>query len=175
MTFTVKLLSYRLDLRHRAVPLHEPAGEPSPVALCPTGMKATCLLLAVLAVSGCASGSGGQPEAAGKAATTGASRSCAQQTADAPTLVSLANHLRWDGRTYIGVDDPAADVVYGQQVGTVRCRVADSLTPWPYELQDGDAAVLTEGTPVYRVPGRPVTEALVAELDGRRFLFTATS
>lgn len=59
----------------------------------------------------------------------------------------------------------------GRQLGTVRCRLADSDAGPDYQPQDGDAAFLAVGTPVYALTDRPVTEAVTAYTDGRYALY----
>lgn len=79
--------------------------------------------------------------------------------------------LEHAGRRYVS-DGPSDGVVLGQQVGTVRCTLSGSLTPFRYEPEDGDAAFVETGEAVWAVEGRPVEDAVGAVWDGRPTLFT---
>jgi hypothetical protein len=50
----------------------------------------------------------------------------------------------------------------GPTYGVVRRRIYDTVHALPYEQQDGDAAFLPVGTPVYEVRGHPPTLRLAA-------------
>jgi hypothetical protein len=84
------------------------------------------------------------------------------------------NRVHWQGRDYIATTPASASVFeFAGQVGVVRCRVSDSLTPLPYTFRDGDAALLPTGTPLYAVRGFAVREAIGAQSNGTRWLFEA--
>jgi hypothetical protein len=122
-------------------------------------------------------GTGGPPSAGGSAgpARPGPapewSRSCGPTAADAPSLANYLDIVRWDGADYVAYG-PADGAVLERQIGVVRCKVSGSLTPVPYQFQDGDAAHLAEGTGLYEVQGRRAAEAIAAERAGRLYLFT---
>lgn len=101
--------------------------------------------------------------------------SCSQETAAGVSLGDFVNRVRWQGRDYVaaGTASPLA-VRFGERLGSVRCRVGDSLTPFPYAFQDGDAALLPAGTPVHAVRGFHVSDAVGVDFDGKRWLFRAT-
>jgi hypothetical protein len=107
--------------------------------------------------------------------TDHAGKSCSERTAPHPTLVDFVNRVHWQGRDYLAATGAkASGVEFAGQVGVVRCRVADSLTPLPYTFRDGDAALLPTGTRLYAVRGFAVGDAIGAQSDGRRWLFEAS-
>jgi len=87
------------------------------------------------------------------------------------------NFVKLDGITYTA-DRP----VVGRRLGdgdlgpvhaTVRCSLREKLDPKRGEPQDGDAAYLDAGSPLYRVRGYRPTFRLAARQDGRLVVFEA--
>lgn len=55
----------------------------------------------------------------------------------------------------------------GPVIAHVKFRVADNICDPGYRPQDGDAAFLEPGTPIYEVNGQPPSVMLAARHDGR--------
>ena len=87
----------------------------------------------------------------------------------AASAVDFANIMQFDGIEYHGVDDAGrvlteADV--GPEYARVRCKLQDHAYQPIEGLQDGDAALLDPGTPVYSVRGyRPSFRLAVRQQD----------
>lgn len=79
--------------------------------------------------------------------------------------------LRHGGRIYDAELPNAGAVLVGPPLGTVRCMLSDSLTPFRYEPRDGDSGFVAAGTPYFAVQGRPVEEAVGAVWRGEPTLF----
>jgi hypothetical protein len=91
--------------------------------------------------------------------------------------VDYVNFVKLDGITYTA-DRPAVgrtlgDGDLGPVHATVRCSLRDKLDPKRQEPQDGDAAYLDAGSPLYRVRGYRPTFRLAARQDGRLVVFEA--
>jgi hypothetical protein len=61
----------------------------------------------------------------------------------------------------------------GPVYATVRCSLREKLDPTRGELQDGDAAYLDAGSPLYQVRGYRPSFRLAARQDGRLVIFEA--
>ena len=98
--------------------------------------------------------------------------SCGSSSRTSPFgSVDYRHFLRHDGRMYDAELPNAGAVFVGPPLGTVRCTLSGSLTPYRYESRDGDAGFVEAGTPYFAVEGRPVTEAVGAVWDGKPTLF----
>lgn len=114
---------------------------------------------------------------------------CARVTASAPSggpgcrklvqqgAIDYVNFVKLDGITYIA-DQPVVgrmlgDGDLGPVYATVRCSLRDKMDPERRGPQDGDAAYLDAGTPVYEVRGYRPTFRLAARQDGRLVVFEA--
>jgi hypothetical protein len=87
------------------------------------------------------------------------------------------NFVKLNGITYTA-DRPVVGRMLGEgDLGpvqaTVRCSLRDKMDPTRQEPQDGDAAYLEAGSPLYRVDGYRPTFRLAARQDGRLVLFEA--
>ena len=91
-------------------------------------------------------------------------------------VIDWVNFIRFHGITYLANFDAGRELQasdLGAQYATVRFHVADNVHDPGYRLQDGDAAYLAVGTPVYRVVGYVPTFRLAARQDGRILLYEA--
>lgn len=91
-------------------------------------------------------------------------------------IIDWMNVARFGGVTYLarfnaGRDLQQADL--GSHFATVRFRLDGNVHDPNRPLQDGDAAYLDAGTPVYRVQGYAPGFRLAARQDGRIVLFEA--
>jgi len=91
--------------------------------------------------------------------------------------VDYVNFVKLNGITYTA-DGPVVgrtlgDGDLGPVHATVRCSLRDKLDPKRQEPQDGDAAYLDAGSPLYRVRGYRPTFRLAARQDGRLVVFEA--
>src|SRR5215218_5021682 len=87
------------------------------------------------------------------------------------------NFVKLHGITYTA-DGPVVgrtlgDGDLGPVHARVRCSLREKMDPTGGELQDGDAAYLEAGSPLYRVRGYRPTFRLAARQDGRLVLFEA--
>jgi hypothetical protein len=91
--------------------------------------------------------------------------------------VDYVNFVKLNGITYTA-DRP----VVGRRVGdgdlgpvhaTVRCSLGEKMDPKGQEPQDGDAAYLEAGSPLYQVRGYRPSFRLAARQDGRLVVFEA--
>jgi hypothetical protein len=87
------------------------------------------------------------------------------------------NFVKLDGITYTA-DRPVVgrtlrDSDLGPVQATVRCSLRERLDPTRQEPQDGDAAYLDAGSPLYGVHGYRPTFRLAARQDGRLVIFEA--
>lgn len=90
--------------------------------------------------------------------------------------IDWVNFVRFDGITYLanlnaGRELQPADL--GPQFTTVRHRLEGNVSDPNYQSQDGDAAFLDTGAPVYRVNGYAPTFRLAAHQNGKIVLFEA--
>jgi hypothetical protein len=88
-----------------------------------------------------------------------------------------SNFVKLNGITYT-TDRPAVGRTLregdlGQVHATVRCSLREKMDPTQGELQDGDAAYLEAGSPLYQVRGYRPSFRLAARQDGRLVLFEA--
>ena len=91
-------------------------------------------------------------------------------------VIDWVNFIRFHGVTYLASFDAGRELQAGDlgaQYAIVRFHVADTVHDPGYRLQDGDAAYLAVGTPVYRVVGYAPTFRLAARQDGRILLYEA--
>jgi hypothetical protein len=91
--------------------------------------------------------------------------------------VDYLNFVKLDGITYTA-DRPVvgrmlADGDLGPVHATVRCSLRDKVDPTRQEPQDGDAAYLDAGSPLYQVRGYRPAFRLAARQDGRLVVFEA--
>jgi len=70
---------------------------------------------------------------------------CAGQT----TIIDWVDFVQWNGITYLHVPPGATDPVLGPQVAATKRKLADNETNPSHKLQEGDAAFLSAGTPIY--------------------------
>jgi hypothetical protein len=91
--------------------------------------------------------------------------------------VDYLNFVKLDGITYTAdrpvVGRTLGDGDLGPVHATVRCSLRDKLDPTRQEPQDGDAAYLDAGSPLYAVRGYRPTFRLAARQDGRLVVFEA--
>jgi hypothetical protein len=87
------------------------------------------------------------------------------------------NFVKLNGITYTAdrpvVGRPLGDGDLGPVHATVRCSLRDKMDPTRQEPQDGDAAYLEAGSPLYQVRGYRPTFRLAARQDGRLVVFEA--
>ncbi len=91
-------------------------------------------------------------------------------------IIDWVNFVRFGGITYlanfnVGRELQAADL--GPQFAAVRSRLEGNVHDASYQTEDGDAAFLDAGTPVYQVRGYAPTFRLAARQDGKLVLFEA--
>lgn len=99
---------------------------------------------------------------------------CAVQPPTA--VIDWVNFIRFHGITYLASFDAGRELQpsdLGAQYATVRFHVADNVHDPSYRLQDGDAAYLDAGAPIFRVVGYAPTFRLAARQDGRILLYEA--
>jgi YD repeat-containing protein len=91
--------------------------------------------------------------------------------------VDYRNFVKLNGITYTAdrpvVGRTLGDSDLGPVHARVRCSLQDKMDPTGGEPQDGDAAYLEAGSPLYRVRGYRPTFRLAARQDGRLILFEA--
>jgi hypothetical protein len=91
--------------------------------------------------------------------------------------IDYRNFVKVDGITYTAdrpaVGRPLGEGDLGPVHARVRCSLRDKLDPTRAEPQDGDAAYLDAGSPLYRVRGYRPTFRLAARQDGRLVAFEA--
>lgn len=91
-------------------------------------------------------------------------------------VIDWVNVIRFQGITYLARFDGGRDLQpadLGAQFASVRFRLDGNVHDPNYHMQDGDAAFLDAGTPVYRVNGYAPTFRLAARQNGRIVLFEA--
>lgn len=101
--------------------------------------------------------------------------SCDERSLDEPPDSSSdwSNYLRYGERVYTAtLDEAGSEVLAGEQLGTVTCKRSGSRTPLDHVLTEGEAAFLTVGTPFYAIQGRSPDDALLAEFEQKRLIFT---
>jgi hypothetical protein len=91
-------------------------------------------------------------------------------------VIDWVNFVRFGGITYLASFDTGralqpADL--GARFAAVRFRLDGNVHDASRQTEDGDAAYLDAGTPVYRVNGYAPTFRLAAHQDGRIVLFEA--
>jgi hypothetical protein len=88
-----------------------------------------------------------------------------------------ANFVKLNGITYTAdrpvVGRTPGDGDLGPVQARVRCSLRDKMDPLRGEPQDGDAAYLEAGSPLYQVRGYETTFRLAARQDGRVVIFEA--
>jgi hypothetical protein len=91
--------------------------------------------------------------------------------------VDYVNFVKLNGITYTAdrpvVGRTLGDGALGPVQATVRCSLRDKMDPTRQEPQDGDAAYLEAGSPLYQVDGYRPSFRLAARQDGRLVLFEA--
>ena len=98
-------------------------------------------------------------------------RSCGTASIVSPFgSVDYAHFIRHAGRTYVS-QGPTTGAVLDAPLGTIRCTLSESLTPFRYEPVDGDAGFVDAGSTYSAVSGRPVDEAIGAVWDGAVTVF----
>ncbi len=138
-----------------------------------TGLKAGevfrgVLLVAMVALLGGGCGLVGAPEVSGG---PGCRKLVRQGAAD------YVNFVKLNGITYTA-DRPVVgrtlrDGGLGPVHATVRCSLRDKMDPKRRGPEDGDAAYLAAGSPLYQVRGYRPTFRLAARQDGRLVIFEA--
>ena len=102
---------------------------------------------------------------------------CQPATPSSEMEVDWVDFIKWDGKEYTGINNGAlADEQYiGEQIGTVKFRVADNVTNSSYTIKDGDAAFHEKGTIIFAVEGQEDLIAVKDEqtINGYR-VYTAT-
>jgi hypothetical protein len=91
-------------------------------------------------------------------------------------IIDWVNFVRFDGITYLASIDAGRELQpadLGAQFATVRFRLDGNVSDPNYQSQDGDAAFLDAGTPIYRVQGYAPTFRLAAHQGGHIVLFEA--
>jgi hypothetical protein len=94
-----------------------------------------------------------------------------QDAADYVNFVKLNQITYTADRPVVGRTLGEGDL--GPVHATVRCSLRDKLDPTRGEPQDGDAAYLEAGSPLYQVDGYRPSFRLAARQDGRLVLFEA--
>jgi hypothetical protein len=91
--------------------------------------------------------------------------------------VDYVNFVKLNGITYTAdrpvVGRTLGDGDLGPVQATVRCSLRDKMDPKRQEPQDGDAAYLEAGSPLYQVRGYRPSFRLAARQDGRLVVFEA--
>jgi hypothetical protein len=106
----------------------------------------------------------------GRSAVRG-SRSCANEAIVFPSpSADYIHFIRHRGKMYVN-SGPTPGPVLGAPLGTVRCALSGSLTPFRYEPVDGDAGFVEEGATYSTVRGRPAEEAIGAIWNGAVTVF----
>lgn len=91
-------------------------------------------------------------------------------------VIDWVNFVRFGGITYLANGDAGRELQpadLGTRFATVRFRLDGNVHDPGRQTEDGDAAYLDAGTPVYRVNGYAPTFRLAAHQDGRIVLFEA--
>lgn len=91
-------------------------------------------------------------------------------------VIDWVNFVRFGGISYLASVDAGRDLQpadLGARFATVRFRLDGNVSDPNYQSQDGDAAFLDAGTPIYRVQGYVPTFRLAAHQGGRIVLFEA--
>ncbi len=81
------------------------------------------------------------------------------------------HYLRWKDRMYVAEFEPQSGFEPGEPLGLVECTRAGSRTPVEHIPVHAEAAFLTTSTTVQSVKGQLVGDAVMAEWDGRPWLF----
>jgi len=68
---------------------------------------------------------------------------------------------------------PLQESDLGAVYAHVKFKVSGNVCDPNYRLNDGDAAFLDGGTPVYQINGEPAIERLAARFDGRILVYEA--
>jgi len=136
-------------------------------------VAATLCALALMALTaGCGSVKDGGPGAQPKGTSCPGPRA-----ADSRVMIDYVDFVSVGGVQYLNRDRFAPATVptdrVGRQLGTVRCRLAESDASPDYRPADGDAAFLAPGTALFAVTDRPVPEAVAALRDGTYVLYLA--
>jgi hypothetical protein len=87
------------------------------------------------------------------------------------TIIDWVDFVQWKGITYLAASGPApaqaVEPALGPQVATTKRKLAGNETDPSYKLQEGDAAFLEAGTPIYGVTGyRPAFRIGVKKAGG---------
>ena len=93
-------------------------------------------------------------------------------------IIDWVNFVRFGGVTYLASIDTGRELQpadLGARFATVRFRLDGNVHDTSRQTEDGDAAFLDAGTPVYRVNGYSPTFRLAAHQDGRIVLFEANT
>ncbi|MFJ7738376.1 hypothetical protein ACIQ2D_18835 [Lysinibacillus sp. NPDC097287] len=71
-------------------------------------------------------------------------------------VIDWVDFIKWNGKNYYVIFSGAlADDQYvGNQIGTVKFKVADNVTSSSYKIKDGDAAFHEKGTNIYALEGQ---------------------
>src|SRR5690242_17283868 len=91
-------------------------------------------------------------------------------------VIDWVNFVRFGGISYLASVDAGRDLQpadLGAQFATVRFRLDGNVSDPNYQSQDGDAAFLDAGTPIYRMNGYAPTFRLAAHQGGHIVLFEA--
>ena len=93
------------------------------------------------------------------------------------TTVDWVDFIQFDEIRYFRASPPVAidDSYLGTQFAQVKFNVSDNVTDPYYRSEDGDAAFLDVGTPVYEVRGYSPNFRLAASFDGQLILYEADS
>lgn len=91
-------------------------------------------------------------------------------------IIDWVNFVRFGGITYLASDNAGRELQsadLGPQFAAVRFRLDGNVHDPSRQTEDGDAAFLDAGTPVYQVRGYAPTFRLAAHQEGKIVLFEA--
>lgn len=92
--------------------------------------------------------------------------------------IDWVNFIQVGSTQYLaGPDSPSVlqESDLGPVYAHVKFKVSGNVCDPSYRLQNGDAAFLDPGTPVYQVNGHPPSEQLGARFNGNIVLYRATA
>ncbi len=100
---------------------------------------------------------------------------CSQDRIDKVTFIDWVDLIKFNGITYVRkfvpLDSLAEDDF--KYYDKTKFKLADNVKEPGYQVKDGDAAYLDEGTPVYSIKGYSPDFRLVAKVGAELYLFEA--
>ena len=92
-------------------------------------------------------------------------------------IIDWVDLVQWNGITYLAATGPASagasEPALGAQVATTKRKLAGNETDPSHRLQEGDAAFLETGTPIYSVSGYRSAFRIAVKNAGRIVIYEA--